>query len=126
MVRLARRFLSLVCWGACVMVTAFVVLFAPAFALPETAAVSTSPAVNVKYIHGAIKNLWGVDIPYSPELKSDQYVVNMRYLLGYGGHRKCAPGGDYNIIRHRRICHRGRGIKKHRRQSNQDIDSETN
>ena len=82
MVRLARRFLSLVCWGACVIVTVFVVSFSPAFALPETAAVSTSPAVNVKYIHGAIKNLWGVDIPYSPELKSDQYVVNMRYLLG--------------------------------------------
>ena len=82
MVRLARRLLSLVCWGACVIVTVFVVSFAPAFALPETAAVSTSPAVNVKYIHGAIKNLWGVDIPYSPELKSDQYVVNMRYLLG--------------------------------------------
>ena len=82
MVRLACRLLSLVCWGACVMVTVFVVSFSPAFALPETAAVSTSPAVNVKYIHGAIKNLWGVDIPYSPELKSDQYVVNMRYLLG--------------------------------------------
>ena len=82
MVRLARRLLSLVCWGACVIVTVFVVSFSPAFALPETAAVSTSPAVNVKYIHGAIKNLWDVDIPYSPELKSDQYVVNMRYLLG--------------------------------------------
>lgn len=82
MVRLACRLLSLVCWGACVIVTVFVVSFSPAFALPETAAVSTSPAVNVKYIHGAIKNLWGVDIPYSPELKSDQYVVNMRYLLG--------------------------------------------
>lgn len=82
MVRLARRFLSLVCWGACVIVTVFVVSFSPAFALSEPAAVSTSPAVNVKYIHGAIKNLWGVDIPYSPELKSDQYVVNMRYLLG--------------------------------------------
>lgn len=82
MVRLARRLLSLVCWGACVIVTVFVVSFSPAFALPEPAAVSTSPAVNVKYIHGAIKNLWGVDIPYSPELKSDQYVVNMRYLLG--------------------------------------------
>ena len=82
MVRLARRLLSLVCWGACVIVTVFVVSFSPAFALPETAAVSTSPAVNVKYIHGAIKNLWGVDIPYSPELKSDQYVVNMRHLLG--------------------------------------------
>ena len=82
MVRLARRLLSLVCWGACVIVTVFVVSFSPAFALSETAAVSTSPAVNVKYIHGAIKNLWDVDIPYSPELKSDQYVVNMRYLLG--------------------------------------------
>lgn len=82
MVRLVRRLLSLVCWGACVIVTVFVVSFSPAFALPETAAVSTSPAVNVKYIHGAIKNLWDVDIPYSPELKSDQYVVNMRYLLG--------------------------------------------
>lgn len=82
MVRLACRLLSLVCWGACVIVTVFVVSFSPAFALPETAAVSTSPAVNVKYIHGAIKNLWDVDIPYSPELKSDQYVVNMRYLLG--------------------------------------------
>ena len=86
MVRLARRLLSLVCWGACVMVTAFVVSFAPATAAtllePDATTVSTSPAVNVKYIHGAIKNLWGVDIPYSPELKSDQYVVNMRYLLG--------------------------------------------
>lgn len=86
MVRLARRLLSLVCWGACVMVTAFVVLFAPAVAAtvlePDATTVTTSPAVNVKYIHGAIKNLWGVDIPYSPELKSDQYVVNMRYLLG--------------------------------------------
>lgn len=86
MVRLARRLLSLVCWGACVMVTAFVVSFAPAVAAtvlePDATTVTTSPAVNVKYIHGAIKNLWDVDIPYSPELKSDQYVVNMRYLLG--------------------------------------------
>ena len=86
MVRLARRFLSLVCWGACVIVTVFVVSFSPAVAAtvlePDATTVTTSPAVNVKYIHGAIKNLWGVDIPYSPELKSDQYVVNMRYLLG--------------------------------------------
>lgn len=86
MVRLARRLLSLVCWGACVIVTVFVVSFSPAVAAtvlePDATTVTTSPAVNVKYIHGAIKNLWGVDIPYSPELKSDQYVVNMRYLLG--------------------------------------------
>ena len=86
MVRLACRLLSLVCWGACVIVTAFVVSFSPAVAAtvlePDATTVTTSPAVNVKYIHGAIKNLWDVDIPYSPELKSDQYVVNMRYLLG--------------------------------------------
>lgn len=86
MVRLARRLLSLVCWGACVIVTVFVVSFSPAVAAtvlePDATTVTTSPAVNVKYIHGAIKNLWDVDIPYSPELKSDQYVVNMRYLLG--------------------------------------------
>ena len=86
MVRLARRLLSLVCCVTCAIMTAFVVSFAPAVAAtvlePDATTVTTSPAVNVKYIHGAIKNLWGVDIPYSPELKSDQYVVNMRYLLG--------------------------------------------
>lgn len=84
--RRVHRFLSVICCVACVMATVFVASFAPATAAtvlePEATTVSTSPAVNVKYIHGSIKNLWGIDIPYSPELKSDQYAVNMRYLLG--------------------------------------------
>ncbi len=75
MIRCMRRFLSAVCCAVCF----FTVAIATSVAADV---VSTSPAVNVKYIHGSIKNLWGIDIPYSPELKSDQYAVNMRYLLG--------------------------------------------
>ena len=86
MIRSVSRFLSAICCVACVMTTVFVASFAPATAAtvlePDATTVSTSPAVNVKYIHGSIKNLWGIDIPYSPELKSDRYAVNMRYLLG--------------------------------------------
>ena len=86
MMRSVRRLSSAICCFVYAMAAVFVVSSAPATAAtvlePDTTTVSTSPAVNVKYIHGAIKNLWEIDIPYSPELKSDQYAVNMRYLLG--------------------------------------------
>ena len=39
------------------------------------------PAANIEWVHGAINNIWGVEIPYHADLKNPRYVSNMEYLL---------------------------------------------
>jgi len=39
------------------------------------------PVANIEWVHGAINNIWGVEIPYHADLKNRRYVSNMEYLL---------------------------------------------
>ncbi|MBR2342567.1 MAG: hypothetical protein IKA73_03855 [Alphaproteobacteria bacterium] len=39
------------------------------------------PVANIEWVHGAINNIWGVEIPYHADLKNPRYVSNMEYLL---------------------------------------------
>ena len=43
--------------------------------------VETAPIANVEYIHKYIKQKWGIDIAYNPELASVKQAANMKYLL---------------------------------------------
>ena len=39
------------------------------------------PVANIEWVHGAINNIWGVEIPYHKDLKNSRYASNMEYLL---------------------------------------------
>ncbi len=39
------------------------------------------PVANVEYIHSAIKQKWGVAVPYNPNLSDTRVAANMKYLL---------------------------------------------
>lgn len=39
------------------------------------------PVANIEWVHGAINNIWGVEIPYHADLKNPRYASNMEYLL---------------------------------------------
>ena len=47
----------------------------------NAADVSTSPIVNIKYIHEYIMQKWGIDVPYNPDLADKTRAANMKYLL---------------------------------------------
>ena len=39
------------------------------------------PAANVEYVHQMIAHIWGIEVPYNPELKNPRFVANMKYLM---------------------------------------------
>ena len=39
------------------------------------------PAANIEYVHKMIAHVWGIEIPYNPELKNPRFAANMEYLL---------------------------------------------
>ena len=41
----------------------------------------SAQVVNVEYIHNAIRQKWGVMVPYNSELTNPRVVANMKYLL---------------------------------------------
>lgn len=44
-------------------------------------AASAGPVVNVEYIHQKIAQVWGIDIPYNPDIENVKNAANMKYLL---------------------------------------------
>ncbi|MBR2342476.1 MAG: hypothetical protein IKA73_03390 [Alphaproteobacteria bacterium] len=44
-------------------------------------AAHAGPAANIEYVHKMIAHVWGLEIPYNPELKNPRYAANMEYLL---------------------------------------------
>lgn len=45
------------------------------------AGAANGPVANIEWVHGAIENIWGIEIPYNSELKNPLYASNMEYLL---------------------------------------------
>ena len=44
-------------------------------------AAHAGPAANIEYVHKMIAHVWGIEIPYNPELKNPRFAANMEYLL---------------------------------------------
>lgn len=44
-------------------------------------AAHAGPVANIEYVHKMITHVWGLEIPYNPELKNPRFAANMEYLL---------------------------------------------
>ena len=44
-------------------------------------AAHAGPVANIEYVHKMIAHVWGLEIPYNPELKNPRFAANMEYLL---------------------------------------------
>ena len=85
MLRYMRRVLSAICCVALIMAMTIITSPVPATAASPSepvTSVTTSPAVNVNYVHGAINSYWGIDIPPNAAISVTKNAVNMKYLLG--------------------------------------------
>ncbi|MBR2342610.1 MAG: hypothetical protein IKA73_04070 [Alphaproteobacteria bacterium] len=44
-------------------------------------AAHAGPIANIEYVHNMIAHVWGINVPYNPELKNPRFAANMEYLL---------------------------------------------